>query len=74
MEVTPICHPLALRHGGRVHWIATAPDGTFALNGEPGRVNVAGRWDLATGDTGDVSAGRVRACRAGTRSPGAGTV
>jgi WD40 repeat protein len=55
--VAPICHPLPLRSVGRVQWIATAPDGTFALSDAPGRVDIAGRYDLATGDTGDVRTG-----------------
>jgi WD40 repeat protein len=57
--VVPICHPLVPPSGQRVQWIATAPDVTFALGAAPGRVNVSGRFDLATGDTGDVCAGAV---------------
>jgi serine/threonine protein kinase/WD40 repeat protein len=55
--IAPVWRPLAGTGAGRVHWVAAAPDGGFAVNGAPGRVEVAGRWGLATGDTGEVSAG-----------------
>ena len=55
--VQPACVPLIYPTGGRVHWMATARDGLWAHNGKPGRVDLGGGCDLATGDTGDVRAG-----------------
>jgi WD40 repeat protein len=54
--VEPVCHPLAYRAPGRVHWIATTAAGAVAHNRGPGRVQL-NFTDLATGDSGEVRAG-----------------
>jgi WD40 repeat protein len=54
--VSPVRRPLGPL-AGPVLWIATAPDGTVARNGASGRVDIGGRYELPTGDTGDVRAG-----------------
>ncbi|HEY1188728.1 MAG TPA: WD40 repeat domain-containing protein, partial [Gemmata sp.] len=57
----PTGRPLTFPAGGRVHWLAVAPDGNFALSGHPGRVRLGPGSELPTGDAGDVRAGAFSA-------------
>jgi len=53
----PMCTPVPYQRDGRVHWVATTRAGGWAHNTGPGRVEIGGVIDLATGDSGEVRAG-----------------